>query len=120
MDVKAFYEQIGGNYSDAVATMMTDAFIERMLQKFLANNAFSALREHYAAKDFRGVFEASHSLKGVCGNLALTPLYLLASEICEMTRSLPEGQTVEIGEPMKKITEEYEKIASLLTAAFPA
>lgn len=87
MDVKKFYEEIGGSYSNAVAIMMNDALIARMLSKFIGGNAVEQLISSYEAKDYRAVFAASHSLKGVAGNLALTPIFDLASSITEATRN---------------------------------
>ena len=87
MDVKKFYEEIGGSYANAVAIMMNDALIARMLSKFIGGNAVEQLISSYEQKDYRAVFAASHSLKGVAGNLALTPLFDLASSITEATRN---------------------------------
>ena len=87
MDVKQFYIEINGSYENAVALMTNDALIARMLGKFMANNGCDKLVSCYETKDYRGVFEASHTLKGVAGNLALTPLYVLACTITEATRN---------------------------------
>ena len=40
-----------------------------------------------AAKDLKAAFEAAHALKGVLGNLSLTPLYTPVVEITELLRS---------------------------------
>lgn len=87
MDVKKFYEEIGGSYGNAVSIMMNDALISRMLSKFMAANAYEQIVTAYENKDYRAVFASSHSFKGVAGNLALTPLFDLASTITEATRN---------------------------------
>jgi len=61
-------------YLRLVATIPQDATFERLKQKI-------------AEKDLDGAFEAAHALKGVLGNLALTPLYTPAIEITELLRS---------------------------------
>ena len=38
-------------------------------------------------KDLKAAFEAAHALKGVLGNLSLTPLYTPVVEITELLRS---------------------------------
>ena len=40
-----------------------------------------------AEKNLDGAFEAAHALKGVLGNLSLTPLYEIAVEITELLRN---------------------------------
>jgi HPt (histidine-containing phosphotransfer) domain-containing protein len=87
MDVKKFYEEIGGSYQDALNIMMNDALISRMLTKFIAGDSVDKLLAAYEAKDYRAVFAASHALKGVAGNLALSPIFQLASKITEATRN---------------------------------
>ena len=40
-------------------------------------------------KNYKEAFEAAHSLKGVLGNLSLTPLY---DKVCEITELLRAGE----------------------------
>ena len=87
MDVKTFYAEINGSYNDALAIMMNDVLIARMLGKFINGNSIDQMIALYENKDFRGLFAAAHSLKGVAGNLALTPLFDLDSFITEATRN---------------------------------
>lgn len=61
-------------YLRLVATIPEDASFDRLNQKL-------------QAKDLDGAFEAAHALKGVLGNLSLTPLYDLAVDITEHLRS---------------------------------
>ena len=105
MDVKGFYDIVGGDYDAAKLIMMNDAFIERMLGKFFANNTYKDIIDNYEKKDFKAVFAAAHSFKGVVGNLALTPLFNLASTITEATRN-QEAANIE-----KEISELKEKYA---------
>ncbi len=51
------------------------------------DSTFERLEQKIAAKDLDGAFEAAHALKGVLGNLSLTPLYTLAVEITELLRN---------------------------------
>ena len=43
-----------------------------------------------AAGDLKTAFESAHALKGVLGNLSLTPLYDKVSEITELLRARTE------------------------------
>ena len=87
MNVKQFYIDVKGNYDSALAIMMNDMFIARMLNKFMENNSYEDIVSLYEKKDYRAIFAAAHSFKGVTGNLAITPLYELASTITEATRN---------------------------------
>ena len=86
MNVKQFYLDINGSYENALAIMMNDVLIVKMLTKFMKNNAYGLIISSYESKDYRTLFAASHTYKGVTGNLALTPLFNLASIITEATR----------------------------------
>ena len=87
MNVRQFYVDVNGSYENALSIMMNDALISRMLAKFVNNNACEQMIKAYEDKDYRLVFTSAHTLKGVAGNLALTPLYELASIITEATRN---------------------------------
>ncbi|MBR5658308.1 MAG: Hpt domain-containing protein, partial [Lachnospiraceae bacterium] len=43
--------------------------------------------ERIGERDLKGAFEAAHALKGVLGNLSLTPLYEIVCEITELLRA---------------------------------
>ena len=107
MDGKKFYEEIGGSYQNAVAIMMNDALIARMLGKFMTANSYAQIVSSYEQKDYRAVFAASHALKGVAGNLALTPLYELASAITEATRN---SDGVNLDEEIEELRKAYNLI----------
>ena len=109
MDVKKFYESINGNYDSALRIMMNDAFIERMLAKFFANNTYQDILSNYEKKDFQSLFASVHSFKGVVGNLALTPLYEIASTITEATRSL---EVVNIDNEINELKNIYSLVES--------
>ena len=64
-----------------------ESFYFRLIGMALGDAAFEKLEESVAAGDLEAAFEAAHSLKGVVGNLALTPLYEPISEITELLRS---------------------------------
>ena len=50
MDVKSFYEAVGGSYQGALAIMMNDMLITRMLSKFMDNNCCQAIIDAYDKK----------------------------------------------------------------------
>ena len=62
-------------------------FYLKMVKMGLNNQNFQLLGPAIEAKDFYRAFELCHSLKGVIGNLSLTPLYDLICTLTEMLRS---------------------------------
>ena len=87
MNVKQFYLDANGDYNDALSRMMNDVLIVKVINKFMNGNAVNDLISLYENKDYRAVFSAAHTLKGVAGNLSLTPLFEIACVITEATRN---------------------------------
>lgn len=114
MTVKELYEKIHGNYQSALSMMMMDDFIKRMLTKFVQSNPGEQLFEAYQRKDYQGVFAASHSLKGVAGNLALTSIFDKAIIIVEKTRNADSNPNIDIEEEMNDFRTEYQFVLNEL------
>ena len=70
--------------------MNNEAFYFRLIGMCAGDANFAKLQDAVASNDLDAAFEASHALKGVLGNLALTPLFTPASEMCELLRSRTE------------------------------
>ena len=86
MTVEELYNEIGGNYDEAIGRMMSDAFVERFIVKFLDDDTCANIMVSWSDHDEEATFKASHAAKGVCGNLALPELASLATEITEALR----------------------------------
>ena len=104
MNVKEFYQAANSNYNDALSIMMNDFLIERMINKFMNDNSYAAMIEMYEKKDYRNLFATAHAFKGVTGNLALTPLYEIASIITEATRN---SDDVNLDNEIKQLKDAY-------------
>ncbi len=63
------------------------AFYLKMLAKLPQNTAIAQMRKSFDTFDAVGLFEASHSLKGMYASLGLTPLHAICSEIVEISRN---------------------------------
>jgi HPt (histidine-containing phosphotransfer) domain-containing protein len=57
------------------------------LALFLEDPSFAALDRALSAGNFSAAFDAAHTLKGVAGNLGLTPMYRAISALVEPLRS---------------------------------
>ena len=67
-----------------------EQFYFRLINKALADNSYERLKAAVEANDLDSAFEIAHALKGVYGNLALTPLYEPVSEMTELLRARKE------------------------------
>ena len=114
MTTQELYAKLGANYEEAKGRMMNDALINRFLLKFAQTYSLDALLAAQEKHDGHALFEAAHSLKGVCGNLALTKLYTLASDLTEKTRSLGEGAAFDASSEVALIKNEYEATVSAI------
>ena len=86
MTLKELYEQIGGDYEQALRVLRMDKLIDKHIRKLPKGGVCDALIAAGETMDPTQLFETAHAVKGVCGNLGLTNLSALASEITEEFR----------------------------------
>ena len=67
--------------------MNNEAFYLRLVEKSLSDPSYDRLKDAIAANDLDAAFEAAHALKGVAGNLSITPVFDAVSEITELLRA---------------------------------
>ena len=78
----------GANVEEGLARCLgKEDFYLKMVNLGLTNQNFELLQAPLNEKDYDKAFELCHSLKGVIGNLSLTPLYDLICSLTEMLRS---------------------------------
>ena len=78
----------GADVDDAMPRCLNnEAFYLRLVGKAVEEPAFDRLRETLEAGDLDKAFEQAHALKGVTGNLALTPIDKPVRGITELLRS---------------------------------
>ncbi len=83
--------------------MNKEAFYFRMLAMGLGNEYFDTLEKDLEGNDKEAAFEAAHALKGVVGNLALTPLYGPLTEITELLRAHEDADYLAMYKPVKEL-----------------
>ena len=102
-------EVAGIRVAQALERMMgNEALLERLLGKFLEDQAFPDLCAALEQGDCSRAVAASHTLKGVCGNLSMGDLYALFTRQVEALRQgdLAEAQTM-----MEEIVPAYEAVS---------
>ena len=88
--------------------MNNEDFYLRLVGMGLSDANFDKLSQAIAEGNAKDAFEAAHALKGVMGNLALTPIY---APMCELTEAL-RGK-----EEMEDVSDLFEQITKQLEAA---
>lgn len=80
-----------------------EGFYFKMIAMGLANEYFDTLQKALEANNIGEAFEAAHALKGVIGNLALSPIYDPLAEMTELLRAKKEADYVAMYKPIKEI-----------------
>lgn len=78
----------GANVEEGMQRCMNnEGFYLRLVPMAVKDEGFEKLRTALGNGDLRAAFEAAHALKGVLGNLSLSPLYEKVSGITELLRA---------------------------------
>ena len=81
-------KEFGANTEEGLARCMgNEALYLRLVSTVADQPDFDRLEECIAEHDLKSAFEAAHAMKGVLGNLSLTPLYEKVCEITELLRN---------------------------------
>ena len=84
----------GANVDEGMGRCMNnEAFYLRLVNMAADDGGFEKLRAAMENGDRKGSFEAAHALKGMLGNLSLTPVSRPAAELTELLRSETGGET---------------------------
>jgi len=110
-DLKAF----GANIEEGLSRCVNnEGLYLRLVGMAIDDAGFERLGAQLEANDANGAFESAHGLKGVLGNLALTPLYEPVSELTELLRDNREGDIPAGCDALyKTVVEQREKLAAL-------
>ena len=114
MDVKAFYNSIGGDYATAISRLMRDSLAEKFILKFVNDPSFAQLAEAVKREDWDAAFGAAHTLKGVSMNLAFAKLSDVTITLTDALR--PQNADSRNAKSLKAMFEavetEYNKVIS--------
>lgn len=101
--------EAGGVQVDAALErlMGSEALLERLLIKFAADGNFQKLEQALDSRDQEGAVAASHTLKGMCGNLSMEPLYGLFTRQVEALR---QGDWAAAGDLQEEIRPAFQNV----------
>jgi hypothetical protein len=91
--------------------MGNEALYLKLVGSVPGEPTFKRLEEAINAGDKEGAFDAAHALKGVLGNLSLTPLYDKASEITELLRA---GADADYASKLEELRASMDELAGLI------
>lgn len=103
-DLAAF----GANVHEGLTRCMSnEGFYLQLVESIKDEDGFDALKDAIAANDLDAAFDAAHSLKGILGNLAITPLFEPMSEITELLRAREEADYPALVENILRKRDEF-------------
>jgi len=103
----------GANVDEGMGRCMNnEAFYLRLVNMAADDGGFEKLRAAMESGDRKESFEAAHALKGMLGNLSLTPVCRPASELTELLRS-ETGNAEDGGPLLEEILAQREKLLKL-------
>lgn len=83
-----------------------EGFYLRLVGMIPGEKNFDGLKTALEANDLDAAFAAAHALKGVLGNLSLTPLYDKCDEITELLRERTQMDYTPLLEELLRLREE--------------
>jgi HPt (histidine-containing phosphotransfer) domain-containing protein len=115
MTVKECYEAMGADYAGVAGRLRTDERIRKFLLMFLEDTTYELLCTSMENKNIEEAFRAAHTMKGMCQNLSLDPLYRSSSQLTEALR----GATAFSDESealLSAVKADYEKTVECISA----
>ena len=104
-------KKYGANTDEGLQRCMGNEMLYlKLIDRFLEQNAFPGLKEAINKHDLEGAFHIAHSLKGVIGNLSLTPLYNVIYDLTEFLRNRTE---MDYSDYINKYEKSYAELAAL-------
>ncbi len=104
--------EYGAAVDEGLARCMNmEQFYLGLVAKAAADTKIGELKEALAAGDLDKAFETAHALKGMLGNLALTPVYDPVNEMTELLRSRTDTDYSVL---MGRAEEQFEKLKALV------
>lgn len=101
----------GANVEEGLTRCMNnEGFYLKLVNMAMDDKGVEKLQAAVEAGDRKAAFEAAHALKGMLGNLALTPVSEPASEITELLRADTDADYAALA---GKLTEEWKRLLAL-------
>ena len=107
----AALKEYGANIDEGLSRCMGNEALYLRLTATIPNDVnFNKLCENIEAGDLGNAFENAHALKGVTGNLSLTPLYNPLVQITELLRAREDTDYTEL---MNEILKQKDRLSEI-------
>ena len=107
-------KEFGANVTEGVSRCLNDeSFYIELVKSVIPDTRIDELEKYIAEKDLDKAFEVAHALKGMYGNISITPIY---DPICEITELLRERKDTDYSALVAKAREQKEKLVELYNA----
>lgn len=117
-EIKMELVSAGVQVDDALSRLLeNESLLERILKKFLEDRSYISLCEALENHDIQGAFMASHTLKGICGNLSMNELY---DHISDQVECLRREDLAAAEDLMPQITQDYNILCHAIRHCFAA
>lgn len=104
--------EFGADTKEGLARCLDDEeFYLDLIPEALERGRYEELKKLLEEKNINAAFEAAHALKGVLGNLALTPIYNPTSEMTELLRA---GKDMDYTELIDKVLSERDRLSDMI------
>lgn len=104
MDLKACYQNLGGDFDEVLGRLRREPMIEKFVFKFLSDDSFQLFKTSMENQDYDEALRGVHTLKGICQNLAFTRLFRSSEQ---MTSTLREHDIAKAAELAPQLAEDY-------------
>lgn len=113
MTLQELYANIGGSYEQALRVLRIERLLDKHIRKLPQNGVIDSLVAAGDTMDAKALFESAHAAKGICGNLGLTKLAELSSQVAEEFRPGNDRRLTDeqVKETIAQIDELYQKTA---------
>ncbi len=115
-------EECGADVETTLKRFMNnDAIYQKFLVKFPNDPNYANLGTNLEAGAFEEAYKCAHALKGVVGNLGLTPIFEKVSTLVEELRNkaAEDVDTVRANELWQDIKKTYEKFIDVINENIP-
>ncbi|MBS7263344.1 MAG: Hpt domain-containing protein [Eubacteriales bacterium] len=104
-------KQWGANVEEGMKRCLNnEGFYLSLVGRILPDDRLARLEGALNEKDFTKAFELAHALKGMYGNLSLTPLYAPISEMTELLRAKTDMDYTAL---LERAKEQFKKLCEL-------
>lgn len=108
MNLISELKELGANTDEGLERCMNKPeFYERLLKKVPDNFEKLEVQNFLEAGDFQTATTNAHTLKGVAGNLSLTPLFTAYTEIVNLLRADKPDEAVKVLADILPVQEQF-------------